>query len=63
LNLNTATVEELLAVRGVGEVLAEKIVAHREKIKAFDSVDQLLGVDGIGKKRFNNISGSFTVSA
>jgi competence ComEA-like helix-hairpin-helix protein len=63
LNLNTATVEELLAVRGVGEVLAKKIVAHREKIKAFDSVDQLLGVDGIGKKRFNNISGSFTVSA
>ncbi len=63
LNLNTATVEELLAVRGVGEVLARKIVAYREKIKTFDSVDQLLDIDGIGKKRFNNISGSFTVSA
>jgi len=61
LDLNAATPEELLAVHGVGEVLAEKIVTHREKIEIFTSVDQLLDVDGIGKKRFNNISGSFTV--
>lgn len=63
LDLNSATVDELHAVRGVGEVLAEKIVAHREKITTFDSVDQLLDVDGIGKKRFNNISGCFTTTA
>jgi competence ComEA-like helix-hairpin-helix protein len=61
LDLNAVTPEELLAVHGVGEVLAEKIVIHREKIKTFTSVDQLLGVDGIGKKRFNKISGSFTI--
>ncbi len=61
LDLNTVTLEELLAVKGVGEVLAEKIVAHREKIKTFEAVEQLLEVDGIGKKRFNSISSSFTV--
>jgi len=61
LNLNAVTPEELLVVHGVGEVLAEKIVTHREKIKTFTSVNQLLDVDGIGKKRFDNISGSFTI--
>ena len=62
LNLNTATREELLVVRGVGEVLADKIITHREQIKTFDSVEQLLEVDGIGKKRFHNICGSLTVA-
>ena len=62
LNLNTATRDELLVVRGVGEVLADKIITHREQIKTFDSVEQLLEVDGIGKKRFHNICGSLTVA-
>lgn len=62
LDLNTATQEELMAVHGIGEVLAGKIIDHREKIKTFDSVEQLLEVDGIGKKRFATISSSFTIS-
>jgi len=60
-NLNTATRDELLAVRGVGETLAENIMTHRGEIQTFASVDQLLDVDGIGQKRFKNICGCFSV--
>ena len=60
-NLNSVTKEELVAIRGVGEVLAESILARRDELESFDSVDQLLEVEGIGQKRFESICDCFTV--
>ena len=62
LNLNSAVRGELLAIRGIGETLAENIIAHREKRGDFTAVDQLLDVDGIGQKRFDNIRSCFTIA-
>lgn len=48
LNLNTAGVEQLKTLPGLGEVRAQAIVSHREDNGAFPSVDALLDVSGIG---------------
>ncbi|QDY76684.1 ComEA family DNA-binding protein [Streptomyces qinzhouensis] len=50
--LNTATVEELDTLPGVGPVLARHIVDYRTRSGGFRSVDQLREVDGIGERRF-----------
>ena len=54
LNVNTATVDELMEVPGIGEVLAARIVEFREQYGNFTSLEQLLQVKGIGEKRFEN---------
>ena len=51
LNLNTATLQELLALPGVGEKTAARILAYREKYGRFVAVEQLMDVDGIGEKQ------------
>lgn len=50
INLNTATVQELKGLPGIGKVTAERIVEYRETHGKFSSVDGLLKVKGIGKK-------------
>ncbi|OBB32386.1 hypothetical protein A5792_01360 [Mycolicibacterium peregrinum] len=54
-DLNTATVEDLDALPGVGPVTAEAIVAWRAAHGRFDSVDQLGDVDGIGPARLEKL--------
>ena len=46
--LNTAAKEELLALPGVGEKTAERILAYRDTYGKFVTVEQLLDVEGIG---------------
>ena len=48
LNINTAGVDQLKTLPGLGEVRAQAIVSHREDNGAFTSVDALLDVNGIG---------------
>ena len=48
INLNTASADELAALKGVGEKKAQAIVDYREKQGKFTSVDQLEEVSGIG---------------
>jgi competence protein ComEA len=47
-NLNSATAQDLDALPGIGPVLAQRIVAHRDEQGPFRSVDQLDDVPGIG---------------
>jgi len=49
-NINTASVEQLTALDGIGEVKARAIVEHREANGRFRSVDQLEDVKGVGPK-------------
>ena len=51
-NINTATVEELINLPGVGEVLAERIVAYRQEHGAFCAAEELMEVNGIGESKF-----------
>ncbi|PYS26503.1 MAG: hypothetical protein DMG11_19720 [Acidobacteria bacterium] len=52
LNLNTATVQQLEALPGVGPVLAKRIVEFRQKKGGFKRVEELLAVPGISEKKW-----------
>lgn len=54
-NLNTATVEQLETLPGIGPVTAAAIVAWRDANGRFTSVDQLGDVDGIGPARLDKL--------
>lgn len=53
LNVNQATVEQLTQLSGIGDALAQRIVADRDKNGPFASVDDLVRVSGIGKKKLD----------
>jgi competence protein ComEA len=55
IGLNSATLEELTALPGVGTVTAKRILAYRETHGAFMSVADLLAVPGIGPARFKTL--------
>ncbi|MEV6399288.1 ComEA family DNA-binding protein [Streptomyces sp. NPDC051907] len=55
MNLNSATVEQLETLPGVGPVLAQHIVDYRTEHGGFRSVDELREVDGIGERRFADL--------
>lgn len=60
-NINTATIEQLVTLPGVGATLAGRIVEYREKAGRFASVEELLNVKGIGEKNFEKIADWLTV--
>ena len=55
INLNTATVQQLQTLPGIGPTLAQRIVAFREKNHGFKRVEELLAVPGISEKKWKAI--------
>lgn len=55
LNLNQATEEELQLLPGIGPAYARRIVAWREHHGAYQSIDQLIEIRGIGEKRLERL--------
>lgn len=54
-SLNSATAEELMELKGVGEVTAHAIVAYREEHGGFKDVEELLEVSGIGPAKLEQL--------
>ncbi|MGM0713079.1 helix-hairpin-helix domain-containing protein [Brevibacillus parabrevis] len=54
-NLNSATVQELMTLPGIGESRAAAILEYRTQVGRFRSVDELKKVSGIGAKMFEKI--------
>src|SRR5216683_6113384 len=61
-NINTANSEELQQVPGIGPATAQKILQMRKSYGAFKSVDDLLSIKGLGKKRLEKMRKYLTVS-
>src|SRR5712675_2736499 len=62
ININTANSEELQQVPGIGPATAEKILQMRKSYGVFKSVDELLSIRGIGKKRLEKMRKYLVVS-
>ncbi len=60
-NINSADVATLQAVKGLGPKKAQAIVAYRNEHGAFKSLEDLTKVKGIGAKRLAKIGQSLTV--
>jgi comEA protein len=62
INLNTATVQQLEALPGVGARTAQLIVEHRQKNGGFKKVEELMNIKGIGEKSFLKLKPMVTVT-
>lgn len=62
LDINTADLEQLEILQGIGPVLAERIIEYRNLHGNFASVDSLINVKGIGKSKLNLIKDNITVN-
>jgi competence protein ComEA len=60
ININTASVEQLELLNGIGVKTATAIVEYREKIGSFSDVNELLAVKGIGEKKLAKIVDDIT---
>ena len=54
-DINHATVDQLVQLDGIGSVYAQRIVDYREQNGPFETVDQLADVNGIGPRTLDQI--------
>ena len=55
ININKANREELVKIKNIGPVLAERIVAYREKYGSFEKAEDIKNVKGIGEKTYEQM--------
>jgi competence protein ComEA len=55
ININTATPQELESLPGIGKVMAERIVAHRQQYGPFRRAEHVMMVRGISERKFRKM--------
>lgn len=61
-NVNTAGLEELVTLPGIGEAYARRLIEYRKKHGPFERLEDLLNVRGIGDRTLERIRSRVTVS-
>lgn len=61
ININTATVEELQNLPGLGSTIAEQIVDYRNEHGSFQKIEDIMQVKGLGEEAFDKIKHLITV--
>ena len=61
IDINTASLELLKTLPGIGDVKAEAIIAYRKDSGLFQTVDDLMNVDGIGTVTYENLRDLITI--
>jgi competence protein ComEA len=61
INLNSATVEQLQSLPGIGPAIAKGIIEHRTKAGKFNRIEEIMNVKGIGEKKFQKIKDRLTI--
>jgi len=63
INVNTASVEQLQEVKGIGPKTAAAIIEYRKQNGAFSSLSSLTAIKGIGVKKLEKLKVNLTVEA
>ncbi len=61
IDINLATQDEFMALPGIGEVLAGRILAYRDAHGSFTAPEELMYVEGIGEKKIEDILDLITI--
>jgi len=61
ININQASMEELMSLPGIGEAKAKSIIEYREKHKGFQSIEEIKNIAGIKDSVYNKIKDFITV--
>jgi len=62
ININTASLDELDALPGIGPTIAQRIIDYREQNGAFSAIEEIMNVSGVGPTTFDNIKDLITVN-
>jgi len=63
ININTASLTELQKLPRIGEKVAQRIIDFRKEHGPFNKIEELMKVQGIGEKTFNNLKDLITVGS
>lgn len=61
INLNSATIEQLQALPGIGPAIAKSIIEHRTKVGRFNRIEEIINIKGVGEKKFQKIKDRLVV--
>ena len=61
ININTASVEELKSLDGIGDATAKKIIDYRNNNGSFKTKEDIKNVSGIGTSKYENIKEKISI--